>query len=104
MPKGKGARPSRLGRAIETDVAFLEEGRPEAEGSNVSTDKGNSVNTENGKSVNLDGDVEPSLVSLTIKVPRSYRQHWQIEAKRLDRSVTSLIMDALQEKLGLPNR
>lgn len=112
MPKGRGARPSLLGRAIETDVEFLEESSRREKPGSVNADNGTSVNADSGKSVgtgkgknaNQGVDANDTLVNLTIKVPLTYRRHWQIEAKRLDRSVTSLIMDALQEKLGLPNR
>lgn len=41
-------------------------------------------------------------VSLTIKVPKSHRQHWQIESKRRETSVTALIVEYLTEELGLP--
>ena len=89
MPKGEGARKSKLlGKAIETDVASLED---------------KVVSTESGKAVTPAPEQEPS-VSLTIKVPRSYRQHWQIEAKKRDTSVTSLIVEALMEELGLPGQ
>ena len=42
-------------------------------------------------------------VSLTIKVPRSLRQHWQVEAKKRGTSVTALIVDYFTEELGLPD-
>lgn len=89
MPKGEGARKSRmLGKAIETDVASLENKK--------------AVNTENGKSVNPDLQPDEPPVSLTIKVPLAYRQHWQIEAKKRSTTVTSLIVEALTGELGLP--
>lgn len=92
MPKGQGARQSRmLGKAIETDVASIE---------NIDT-----VNTESSNAVipDVQQPEEPS-VSLTIKVPLSYRQHWQVEAKRRGTSVTSLIVEALTQELGLPSQ
>ena len=96
MPKGDGARKSRmLGKAIETDIANME--------------NSNAVNTENGKTVNTDssnaGNIrieEEPAVSLTVKVPLAYRQHWQIEAKKRRTSVTSLVVEALSKELGLP--
>lgn len=42
------------------------------------------------------------IVSLTIKVPRSYRQHWQVESKRNGSSVTQDVIKALTELYGLP--
>lgn len=88
MPKGSGAKGAMAGRAYEIGATSLEEQK------NVNTDNRNAVNTE------LLLDLNP--VSLTIKVPLAYRQHWQIEAKRRNTSVTSLITEALREKLGLP--
>ena len=87
MPKGEGARKSRmLGKAIETDVANLE-----------------SQNAGNAESSNaVTPAEEDTAVSLTVKVPLSYRQHWQIEAKRRRTSVTSLVVEALTKELGLP--
>ena len=55
----------------------------------VSKEIQNAVNTED-------------QVSLTIKVPRALRQHWQIEAKKRGTSVTALIVDYFTEELGLP--
>ena len=85
MPKGEGARKSRmLGKAIETDVANLEK----------------AGNAESSNAV-IPAE-EDAAVSLTIKVPLSYRQHWQIEAKRRRTSVTRLVVEALTKELGLP--
>jgi hypothetical protein len=42
------------------------------------------------------------LVSVTIKVPRSLRQHWQIESKRRGITVTQLVVDFLSNTLGTP--
>lgn len=98
MPKGAGARSARLGRAIETDVASL------PSQTEAVTERGKVVEAENGNAVNTEAVSMELPVSLTIKVPRAYRQHWQIEAKRRDTSVTSLIVEALQEKLGLPEK
>jgi hypothetical protein len=97
MPKGAGARSARLGKAIETDLASLKN-------QEVNTESSKTVSTEIGKVVNEEVQQEVLPVSLTIKVPRAYRQHWQIEAKRRNTTVTSLIVEALEEKLGLPNR
>ena len=96
MPKGDGARKSRmLGKAIETDVANMENQNA------VNTETSKSVNTDNSNAVVPPAEDEPA-VSLTIKVPLSYRQHWQIEAKKRRTSVTSLVVEALSKELGLP--
>lgn len=97
MPKGEGARRVRLGRAFETDVASLKN-------QEIDTSSSKAVDTEIGKTVNEEVQQDVPPVSLTIKVPRAYRQHWQIEAKRRNTTVTTLIVEALEEKLGLPNR
>ncbi len=73
----------------------------------VNTDIHNSVepdlqqytNTELQLSVSTDAD---PLVSLTIKVPLSKRNHWQVEAKRSRTTVTEVIVDALESKFGSP--
>lgn len=90
MPKGSGAKGALIGKAISTDFAGLENRKD--------------IDTESGKAVNTENRIEAPSVSLTIKVPLAYRQHWQIEAKRRNTSVTSLIVEALQEKLGLPDK
>lgn len=90
MPKGSGAKGALIGKAISTDFAGLENRKD--------------IDTESGKAVNTENRIETPSVSLTIKVPLAYRQHWQIEAKRRNTSVTSLIVQALQEKLGLPDK
>lgn len=95
MPKGAGARSARLGKAIETDLASLKN-------QEVNTERSKIVSTDSGKAGNTELQQEVLPVSLTIKVPRAYRQHWQIEAKRRNTTVTSLIVEALEEKLGLP--
>ena len=92
MPVKKGARSSRmLGDALKTDVDTVNASKEKA-----NTKKSNTVNMEVGKPVNTD------IVSLTIKVPKSYRRHWQIEAKKQDTTVTKLIIEYLGESLGLP--
>lgn len=59
-----------------------------------------SVNTDLQQSVNTDDD---PLVSLTIKVPLSKRNHWQVEAKRQRTTVTEAIVTALENRFGQPN-
>ena len=89
MPKGSGAKGAMAGKAYEIGATNLEEQRK--------------VNTDSGNAVNTDIQLEQAAVSLTIKVPLAYRRHWQIEAKRRNTTVTTLIVEALQEKLGLPD-
>jgi hypothetical protein len=47
-------------------------------------------------------NIKDPLVSLTIKVPRSLRQHWQIETKKANTTVTSEIIKCLSDKFGKP--
>ena len=42
------------------------------------------------------------MVNLTIKVPKAFRRHWLIEAKRQDTSLTAAITEALKAKFGEP--
>lgn len=41
-------------------------------------------------------------VNLTIKVPKTLRRHWLIEAKRQDTSLTAAIVEALKARFGAP--
>lgn len=47
---------------------------------------------------------DEEMVSLTIKVPESWRIHWQIEAKKRRITVRQAVIDALTEKFGLPDQ
>lgn len=46
-------------------------------------------------------DTQPD-VNLSIKVPKSLRQHWAAEAKRQGTTLTATIMEALSAKFGEP--
>lgn len=41
-------------------------------------------------------------VNLCVKVPKSLRHHWAVEAKRTGVTMTSVIIEALTRKFGLP--
>jgi hypothetical protein len=41
-------------------------------------------------------------VNLCVKVPKSLRHHWAVEAKRTGVTMTSVIIEALSQKFGLP--
>lgn len=49
-----------------------------------------------------DTESEPS-VNLSIKVPKSRRQHWAAEAKRQGTTLTAVITEALNARFGEPN-
>ena len=42
-------------------------------------------------------------VNLCVKVPKSMRHHWAAEAKRTGVTMTSVIIEALTQKFGLPD-
>jgi hypothetical protein len=42
-------------------------------------------------------------VNLSIKVPAASRRHWASEAKRTGTTLTTVIVEALNEKFGTPN-
>jgi LDH2 family malate/lactate/ureidoglycolate dehydrogenase len=46
-------------------------------------------------------DSEPG-VNLSIKVPKSRRQHWAAEAKRQGITLTAAITEALRDRFGEP--
>lgn len=50
----------------------------------------------------MNQDADQEEVNLTIKVKRVQRRHWLIEAKKLDMSLTSAIIEALNERFGQP--
>ena len=46
-----------------------------------------------------DSEIE---VNLSIKVPKSRRQHWAAEAKRQGTTLTAAITEALTQRFGVP--
>ena len=65
----------------------------------VKPDKQKDINTENISKTEI---VEEKEVSLTIKVPRSWRQHWVAECKREGKTLKEVVTEMLAEKYGLP--
>ena len=65
----------------------------------VKPDKQLSVNTEN---IIEAEKVEEKEVSLTIKVPISWRQHWVAECKREGKTLKEVVTQMLTEKYGKP--
>ena len=57
------------------------------------------VNTENTTETEIAKEKE---VSLTIKVPVSWRQHWVAECKREGRTLKEVVTEVLSEKYGKP--
>ena len=48
------------------------------------------------------GKKEEEFVNLSIRVPKSLRQHWAAEAKREGTSLTKVISDSLERRFGKP--
>ncbi|MEG3440035.1 hypothetical protein V0288_23100 [Pannus brasiliensis CCIBt3594] len=44
-----------------------------------------------------------SDVNLSVKVPKSLRQHWAAEAKRQGTTMTAVIVEALIDRFGKPD-
>ena len=57
------------------------------------------VNTEDTIETEI---AEEKEVSLTIKVPKSWRQHWVAECKRSGKTLKEVVAEMLTEKYGLP--
>ena len=57
------------------------------------------VNTEDISKTEI---VEEKEVSLTIKVPISWRQHWVAECKRSGQTLKEVVTEMLAEKYGEP--
>jgi hypothetical protein len=57
------------------------------------------VNTENTGDTEV---IEEKEVSLTIKVPKSWRQHWVAECKREGKTLKEVIVEMLSEKYSKP--
>lgn len=57
------------------------------------------VNTDNALETEI---VEEKEVSLTIKVPISWRQHWVAECKRSGKTLKEVVTEMLAEKYGFP--
>ena len=55
---------------------------------------------ENQKTGKPEGREEE--VNLSIKVPKSLRRHWVVEAKRQDTTLTAVIIEALKNRFGEP--
>ena len=73
----------------------------------LSTAKQQTVKPETQQAVNTDNALEIEMVeekevSLTIKVPISWRQHWVAECKRSGKTLKEVVTDMLAEKYGKP--
>ena len=73
----------------------------------LSTAKQQTAKPETQLAVNTDNADETEIVfekevSLTIKVPISWRQHWVAECKRSGKTLKEVVTEMLTEKYGLP--
>lgn len=70
------------------------------------TDEQQSVKPEIQLAVNTASETEITAkekeVSLTIKVPISWRQHWVAECKRSGKTLKEVVTEMLAEKYGKP--
>ena len=57
---------------------------------------------ENTENMTEAKTVKEKEVSLTIKVPISWRQHWVAECKRSGKTLKEVVAEMLTEKYGLP--
>jgi organic radical activating enzyme len=57
------------------------------------------VNTESTSEIEI---VKEKEVSLTIKVPISWRQHWVAECKREGKTLKEIVTEMLTDKYGKP--
>lgn len=49
------------------------------------------------------GDIDKeNLATLTVKLPAKLRQHWQVEAKKKNKSLSLIIIELLSKELGTP--
>ena len=74
---------------------------------NSNTAKEQDVNTALQQAVNTEKSSESETVSekevsLTIKVPISWRQHWVAECKREGKTLKEVVTEMLREQYGLP--
>ena len=60
------------------------------------------VNTEKTTETPETEIAKEKEVSLTIKVPRSWRQHWVAECKREGKTLKEVVTEMLAEKYGKP--
>jgi hypothetical protein len=92
---GKFSDAMKIARSVKNDtVELLDEDLQPA----VSTEIQQTVNTD----VQQSGKVDDPLVSLTIKVPKSVRQHWQIETRKANTTVTTEVIEYLSKRFGTP--
>ena len=83
------------------------EAENDSESISSNTAKQKAVKPETQLAVNVDNSDEIELtnekeVSLTIKVPRSWRQHWVAECKRSGKTLKEVVTEMLAEKYGKP--
>lgn len=83
---------------------IIKQGRQQEKEQTVNTESGKAVNNAIGKKVNTEKgktrDDEP--VNITIKVPRKSRQFWSSKAKLEGLTMTEVLVEALQERFGIP--
>lgn len=61
------------------------------------------ANNENYQRADYGGIGKDNLTTLTAKVPRELRQHWQLQAKKRNQSLSFIITTLLIKELGKPS-
>lgn len=97
IKKGKQAESQQTSEPESHDA-----GKPalQQDSETASQKAGNSSETKNEESSVV--PVDDPMVSLTIKVPKSWRKHWTISAKQEDTSVAAEVVEALTQRFGKP--
>ncbi len=57
---------------------------------------------ENYQRADYGGIGKENLVTLSVKLPRELRHHWQVEAKKRNQSLSVIITNLLSKELGKP--
>ena len=92
---GKFSDAMKVARSIKNDTIELSDDELQQA---VNTEIQQAVNTE----IQQLGKADDPLVSLTIKVPKSVRQHWQIETRKANTTVTTEVIEYLSKRFGKP--
>ncbi len=90
---------SKYGHLLKKARQSNSESESKNESASSNTAKQKTVNTENTGDTET---VKEKEVSLTIKVPISWRQHWVAECKREGKTLKEVVTEMLAEKYGKP--
>lgn len=84
-------------------IADAERKQPESSKA-AKPESSETANTASGKAVKpVEAETPVELANLTVRVPKSHRVHWLIEAKRKGTSLTAAITEAMNARFGEPD-